>query len=275
MNTDAKSKAKLSQSLYFIRGVSIVLVVIGHVIGYDKTYGMRQAYSSDLFVLGWICDFINTFHMPTFFIASGISFAIFSNKHAGYIKFARSKFEKLLIPLIFWSPIYFVFQSLSKGKSFSFFEVIHSVLYPHEIFWFLHALIFATLFSFVYFKNFKSQAIYFFLSIIIFAIGVCLRGSMIYLYFFWNIFYAFGVFVSYYLSSLSLKVEELTLKIKFISAISGITIMLVTKYFIPLHDALDLSRIINGIIAFIIMYMIAISWKIMIEDKHIVNKLAK
>jgi fucose 4-O-acetylase-like acetyltransferase len=253
MKTDVNFKANLSQNLYFIRGLAIVLVVVGHVIGYNKQYGMRQLYNSDLSGLGWLCDFINTFHMPVFFIASGVAFAVFSKKDISYRKFLRSKFEKLFIPLICWAPSYFVFQSLSKGKSFSFFDVIEAIVYPYEIFWFIHALIFATFLSFICFKVFKSKLIYFFISSILFVL--CLRIDIMYVYWHWNIFYVFGVLIAPYLSVINLNLKKQPIFINFIILFLSVMAMITTKYFIPFHDALDLSRLINGVIAFLFMYI--------------------
>ncbi|BCL39488.1 acyltransferase family protein [Nostoc sp. MS1] len=207
MTSDTIWKNNLSKYLYFIRGVAIILVVIGHIIGYNISYGMRQVYNSDLSVLGWICDLINTFHMPTFFVVSGIAFAAFSKKDISYKKFFTSKFHKLFIPLIVWCPPYFIFQSLTRSKPFSFADIINSVIYPYEIFWFLHVLIFSTLFAFLYFKNFKSIKLYLFISISLFVISILLKANGVQDYFFWNLFYAFGVFITKYL----LQIETLVL----------------------------------------------------------------
>jgi fucose 4-O-acetylase-like acetyltransferase len=64
--------------------MAIVLVVIGHVIGHKKDVGMRQMYDSDIPFLTWLTEFIYTFHMPIFFILSGVSFATFSTKNTSY-----------------------------------------------------------------------------------------------------------------------------------------------------------------------------------------------
>ncbi|NEU74503.1 acyltransferase [Hassallia byssoidea VB512170] len=244
MNVNANFKKNLSESLYLIRGVAIALVVIGHVIGYNRDYGMRQIYNSDLSPLGWLCDLINTFHMPIFFIASGVAFAAFSNKNTTFKKFVTSKFEKLIIPLICWAPIYFVFQSLSKGKQFNFLDIIKATVFPYEIFWFLHALIFATLLSFICFKYFKSNLVYFSVSILLFILG----------FGYWNLFYAFGVFIASYLDKIRLYLEKLPFLIFFIF-ICGITTMVLTKYFIAVSN-IENSRIINGPIAFLSMYAV-------------------
>ncbi|GAX43274.1 acyltransferase family protein [Tolypothrix sp. NIES-4075] len=245
MNVNASFKKNLSESLYLIRGVAIALVVIGHVIGYNRDYGMRQMYNSDLSFLGWLCDLINTFHMPIFFIASGVAFAVFSNKNTTFKKFVISKFEKLIIPLICWAPIYLVFQSLSKGKQFNLLDIIKATVFPYEIFWFIHALIFATLLSFICFKYFQSNLVYFSVSILLFILG----------FGYWNLFYAFGVFIASYLDDIRLYLEKLPLNLIFFIFIGGITTMVLTKYFIAVSN-IENSRIINGPIAFLSMYLI-------------------
>lgn len=256
MKLDTGFKMSLSQDLYFIRGVAIVFVVAGHVIGYNRDYGMRQLYNSDLSILGWICDFINSFHMPVFFMASGIAFAIFSNKDISYVKFARSKLEKLLIPLICWSPIYFAFQALYKGYSFSLLDIIKSIIYPYEIFWFIHVLIFATILSFICFKLFKSQLIYFGVSILLFIICSYSNNDLIYWYWHWNIFYASGVFLGNYLYKIHLKIETLPLSVILLIGSSCLAIMLIARYFLDLStNGFDFLRLINGPTAFLLMYI--------------------
>jgi hypothetical protein len=67
--SDFKTLQKeISESLYWIRGVAIALVVVGHVIGFDQNYEMRKLYDSDLRLIGAIGDAVNTIHMTTFFI---------------------------------------------------------------------------------------------------------------------------------------------------------------------------------------------------------------
>ena len=245
MKLEANFKAILSNNLYFIRGIAIALVVIGHVIGYNRDYGMRKIYNSDLSALGWLCDLINTFHMPIFFIASGVAFAVFSNKNITFKKFVTSKFEKLIIPLICWAPIYFVFQSLSKGKQFNFSDIVKATIFPYEIFWFLHALIFATLLSFICFKFFKSNLVYFSVSILLFILG----------FGYWNLFYAFGVFIASYLEKIRLFLQKVPLSLIFILVFCGISTMALTKYFLAVNN-IEHSRIINGPIAFLCMYAV-------------------
>ncbi|QLE56150.1 acyltransferase [Nostoc sp. TCL26-01] len=269
-------KTQLSQYLYFIRGVAIAFVVIGHVIGYNIAYGMRQIYNSDLSFLGWICDLINTFHMPTFFIASGIAFTAFSNKNISYKKFFTSKFQKLLIPLIVWCPPYFILQSLSKAKPFSVTDVITAVIFPYEIFWFLHVLIFTTLFAFLYFKNFKSIIGYSLLSVGLFIASTLLNNPEIQKYFFWNLFYIFGVLITGYLP----KLETFMAKNGHVFTnivIPGLCLamMVICEYFLPKDARIDYLRMINGIVGFILLYFISMQLINRVEKQANNNLLHK
>lgn len=260
-------KNQLSKSLYLIRGIAIILVVIGHVIGYNLTYGMRQVYNSNLSVLGWLCDLINTFHMPTFFVVSGIAFAAFSKKDISYIKFFTSKFQKLLIPLLVWCPPYFILQSLSKSKSFTFIDIIDSIIYPYEIFWFLHVLIFATLFAFLYFKNLQSVNFYLISSITLFTLSVLLNNDHIQDYLFWNIFYAFGVFITRFLQQIeTFLAKNRNVFTQVLLPCLCVSIMVICEQLLPKDASVDYLRLINGTVGFIFLYLISIKLLGNVED---------
>ncbi|MBE9039152.1 acyltransferase family protein [aff. Roholtiella sp. LEGE 12411] len=162
INQEANSNIKetLSKDLYFIRGIAIALVALGHVIG-NRDSGIRQLYDQDLPYMGWIYNFIYTFHMPIFFIISGISFSIFSSSNNSYTKFINSKFIRIIIPLVCWAPIYYIFRTFSGSIKFSLTGLIQSVIYPNFIFWFFHALLLATVLSFFLIKKLSSKTIYY------------------------------------------------------------------------------------------------------------------
>ncbi len=194
-------RQRLSADLYWVRGLAIILVVAGHVIGFTEDYGMRELYQIDLPVLGWAADRVNSIHMPVFFAISGLSFYIFSNRKTSYRDFFTKKATRLIVPLVVWSPLYFFFQNFYKGNSFSVMDIFKSIIFPYEIFWFLHALIWITLFTFVYFRLSKSLVFYGAISLILGLVGwstdnVILRNG------YWNLFYAVGLLVGAFLPTL-------------------------------------------------------------------------
>lgn len=256
METNYNFKANLSQNLYFIRGIAIVLVVIGHVIGQDKNVGLRQMYNSDIFFLTWLSEFIYTFHMPIFFILSGLSFGIFSNKNTGYLAFFKSKVKRLFVPLLCWVPILFIFQSLSKGAQFNLINIINSVIHPWFIFWFFHALFFASVFCFVFLKSFNSQLIYFLVSIGLLVLSFYFPKMHIYLYF--NIFYAFGLYIGRYLPNSEFKLKKLPINTTLLMLCFWAAMMLTINYFFGINYNL-LTKLVNGIVGFIFLYTVAVN----------------
>ncbi len=255
MRWDITFKTHLSQSLYFIRGIAIFLVVIGHVIGGNKNDGMRKMYSSDIFGLSWLADFIYTFHMPVFLMVSGVAFAVFSKKDGSYLEFARSKLNRLIVPLLCWAPPFLIFHSLSQGKPFSFIDVIKAVIFPYSMFWFLHALIFASIFSFCFFKKFSSPFLYFLISIFLFTFSLVFQELLISFYFYFNIFYALGVFIAYYLPKAHLILDKSSLRIIFLILFLCVILMLAVKHFMTTNHH-PLAPIINGGLAFGFLYTI-------------------
>lgn len=253
-------KSYLSQNIYFIRGIAIVLVVIGHVLG-----GIKETYGSDIFGLIYLHSFIYTFHMPIFFIASGIAFAAFSNQSITWAEFLQSKLKRLLIPLVCWTPVYFIFrQSLSKPNQITILNIIKAIVNSYGIFWFIHALLFATCLSFICLKVFKSKSIYILLSIIIFALSLYLENRIIY----YNIFYAFGILLAIYLEKIHSTIEKSPLKLLYPTLALSVAVMLLTNNFLVNNQGFVsryLVTFINGMIAFLSLYTTII----LVETKHV------
>ncbi len=259
METSSTSsfKSTLSQQLYLIRGIAIVLVVIGHVIGNEKKTGIRQMYDSDLVGLRWLCEFIYTFHIPVFFIVSGVAYAVFSKKDISYLKFAKSRLIRLVIPLLCWAPLTLIFQSLSKGVQFSFIDIVNSVIQPYFIFWFFHALLFVSTLHFIIYKIFKNDLLYLLIAICLFIGSLYFQETqLLQIYGYFNIFYAFGLFIARFLPKANLAIEKLSTVLTFILMFWCVALMLIINYLIGVDYSL-LVKFFNGIIGFILMYIIA------------------
>lgn len=166
MEASSDFKQKLSRDLFFVRGFAILLVVIGHVIG-DRNSGVRQLYNQDIAGLSWSYSFIYTFHLPVFFILSGISFAIFSKTNVTFVEFIQAKSKRLIIPWVCWTPIFCIFRSLSSKENLTLFGLIKYILNADFIFWFFPALLFATLLAFSILKLSNSSFVYYIVSVIL------------------------------------------------------------------------------------------------------------
>ncbi|WP_138500772.1 acyltransferase family protein [Nostoc sp. PA-18-2419] len=247
-------KVTLSKDLYFVRGIAISLVVLGHVIG-GRYEGIRQLYEQDILYIDWLYKFIYTFHMPIFFIASGISFKIFSSNNNSYTEFVSSKFTRLVIPLIFWSSFYFLFRCLAGVINFSFFGLIESVFFPNFIFWFFYALLFANFLSFILIKNINYPIAYYTVSILLFIISFYLKGTLKDICYF-NIFYTSGIVIAPHLSKICLKLENMSDSLSWLLILLLVLIMLLVTNLLA-NDYSLVAKFINGIIGFCLMYMLA------------------
>ena len=106
------NKNKESNRIDFLdisKGIGITLVVMGHLIGEGS-----KSFSGSDFFQGWIYSF----HMPLFFIISGILLGFSLSKDAPnkYKKKATSLLNNLLLPYFLWTAVYFVLDSRSLNS---------------------------------------------------------------------------------------------------------------------------------------------------------------
>ncbi|MEA4921787.1 MAG: acyltransferase family protein [Eubacteriaceae bacterium] len=108
-----------------LKGIVMVFVVLGHM-----TYDKQLPY----------VVFCYAFHMPLFFMVSGLTARIHRNKHSldqeRFRNFAWLRFKQLLIPYlllnIVFIPVYWLNHHVLSGGSFSFKELIIGVLYSNQ-----------------------------------------------------------------------------------------------------------------------------------------------
>jgi fucose 4-O-acetylase-like acetyltransferase len=142
MTMTATASAQLASrdlSLDVAKGLGIILVVIGHAWRGLDSAGMIG--KPDLFRV--IDTLIYNFHMPLFFLLSGMTFQAWALKRP-YPEAAFSRVTRLLWPLVLWSYL-FAAARLAAGDaantqasglgSLAFFP-----LPPRDQFWFLWAL---------------------------------------------------------------------------------------------------------------------------------------
>ena len=120
-----------------VKGLAIILVVIGHTIQFCDLNGG---------VLNPVYQWIYSFHMGLFFFCSGYLFTWIDFRNGAWpiIYQIGKKFRRILIPFLVWGCIYFTFCSIQ-------FDVNHLIdkIIIHPIFglWFLeHLFVFNILF---------------------------------------------------------------------------------------------------------------------------------
>lgn len=118
----------------YIKGIAILLVVMGHVIQHNNLQGG---------VYNPVYEFINSFHMPLFFIVSGSLTALRTNTLNGtileFIKYNQKKIISLIIPFLIWGIIIDNYFFSEKFQLISTKEIISYIKYPGNT-WFLQKL---------------------------------------------------------------------------------------------------------------------------------------
>jgi fucose 4-O-acetylase-like acetyltransferase len=138
------------------KGIGIILVVYGHVMrGLDGSnlIDKRIFYLSDTFVY--------SFHMPLFFILSGLFFTRSIEKYMPGGLFVE-KCKTILYPYIIWSllqtGIEIVLSQFTNGKE-ELSSLFTCLLVPRAQFWFLFALFFINIANLVIFKYLKQGGV--------------------------------------------------------------------------------------------------------------------
>lgn len=117
---------KRIEALDIAKGIGIILVIIGH---------MSSSY---------LRDWIYSFHMPLFFIISGICFK--TEKYPSFLPFLRQRVRTLAIPTLALYFIILLLETLTGIKGFDLQQQLKGV-HP-GVLWFLITLLFSELLYF-------------------------------------------------------------------------------------------------------------------------------
>jgi|GEM_PF-2471790 len=184
-----------------IKGMTILFVLIGHIlVGIINNYNIDSPYTNDITIVENLCyvlkDIIYSFHMPLFFIISGI-FANHSLKE-DFKSMIKNKFFRLGIPYFFWSFVAAIcMQIISKytTNGLGIEDFILSPIHPFFQYWFLYDLFFIFIIYYV-FNYIFNKKIFFVFCMILYLINYYLPDYWIiksistYL-----IFFSIGTFV--------------------------------------------------------------------------------
>lgn len=122
-----------------LRGIAIILVVMGHVIGSHSSGGMKVEDDS---IYRYLYCLLENIRMPLFTVISGWVYALHPVRKDAVGVFITKKARRLLLPMIFVGTTYFVLQNLMPGTNHK--ETICNIwriyIYPYTFFWYLPAL---------------------------------------------------------------------------------------------------------------------------------------
>lgn len=131
--------AKQDNSVQTLRGLAIILVVMGHVIGYKGDEGMKVAEDS---IWRYIYYSLEYFRMPLFTVISGWVYTLRPISKETVSKFMRGKARRLLVPLLAVGLLYFFTRLIAPGTN----RVVHLAdiwqifIYNYDLYWYLPSL---------------------------------------------------------------------------------------------------------------------------------------
>lgn len=134
------SKKNKNLSIETLRGIAILLVVLGHVIGSGPSGGMKIDFPHPLrYLYVWI-DYIQ---MPLFTAIAGWVYALkpFS-AFSGFGSFTRKKALRLLVPMAAVGTLYFFVQYFMPGtnQKGDLSQLWQIYVFPYTIYWYLPSL---------------------------------------------------------------------------------------------------------------------------------------
>ncbi len=178
------------------KGLLIILVVVGHV--WQAVYHNGLLQNERLY--HFIDDWIYSFHMPAFFLISGLFAMHSAQRPVG--DFIVRKLRTIAYPYLVWSVLQSSLQLLMKGSTtntLTITDILRIPIYPQMQFWFLYALFYIFLFFILLKQLTSSRTVFLGVGVLLFVLFQLGSGAgpvaFMYLsrYF---IFFAFGIFGS-------------------------------------------------------------------------------
>lgn len=123
-----------------LRGLAIILVVFGHIIGSGDSGGLRVNNDSLLRYIYYSLEYIR---MPLFTVISGWVYAnkpLIKRSDRG--KFIKGKTRRLLLPMFVLSTILFLSRVLIPGTNFTsdLSQLPYILILPYDLYWYLYSL---------------------------------------------------------------------------------------------------------------------------------------
>lgn len=122
-----------------LRGLAVILVVFGHMIGITNTGGMRVNDDSIYRYLYYSLEYIR---LPLFTVISGW---VYANKPVQAItqsRFIKGKFRRLIIPMLVIGTLLFLFRMIVPGTNSTpdISRLPRIFLFPYDVYWYLFSL---------------------------------------------------------------------------------------------------------------------------------------
>lgn len=244
------------------KGIAIILVVYGHII-----LGLHNAGMWNTFNYHLQYSFIYTFHMPLFFMLSGLFLSKWVSRDANQA--ITQKARRLLIPYVVWSIIQgvvMIFLSTDTNSNNDWTLLMRIPTTPFSQFWYLYDLFFMFIFYYLLFRFLRLKLKW----ILLGALFIAPFASYINFWQFYRLFYYFFFFL---LGSI---IWEYRNKLNQIPVIkSGICFIGVNIVYFLLPLSQFLHNIFGIVVALVgIAFVIAIVMHVKIKFIEIIGQLS-
>lgn len=154
--------SKKDQSIETLRGLAIILMVAGHVIGNTSETGMQVENDSVFRHLYFSLKFLR---MPLFTVISGYVYALRPLNRSMIEKFIKGKTLRILLPMITVGTLQYLVRIIVPGtnKTPEITNIWTIYFFPFDQFWFLQSifLIFVSITLLEYFRLLETPAKWF------------------------------------------------------------------------------------------------------------------
>lgn len=143
MEKTAHTNSDRNKLLDILKGIAIILVVLGHSI----QYGSGPAYvQKNMFFDNAVFKIIYSFHMPLFMLVSGYLFN-FSVCNHPFKKVMLSRFSALIVPIFVWAFFIVAIQVSFGNSNIAVFRIIKTYISTGiSNLWFLWAIFYCSMF---------------------------------------------------------------------------------------------------------------------------------
>ena len=124
-----------------IRGFSIIGVLLIHVM--SPIVQNNNLYFTSTWYIALFIDTISKISIPLFFMVSGALLLNPGKSNETYATFFSKRFIRVVVPLLFWSLIYFTWRIFYKGESLNLYDIFIGLMTGQVYFhlWFIYAIL--------------------------------------------------------------------------------------------------------------------------------------
>ncbi|HPJ68613.1 MAG TPA: acyltransferase [Desulfobacteraceae bacterium] len=126
-------------SIETLRGIAVIMMVAGHVVGASKGTGLHVEDDS-----GWryFYDSFEYLRMPLFTVVSGFVYSLRPVEPGRLLEFLKGKGRRILFPLISVGTLHFLVQHIIPGTNanYEITDIWKIYLFKYEHFWFLQSI---------------------------------------------------------------------------------------------------------------------------------------